>query len=70
MFPPEQLTNKMEDVLRLDYQLAIEALQYENVGEIREKYQEIAALQRQYVGSHANEDKDKGITITVRIDTV
>ena len=70
MFPPEQLTNKMEDVLRLDYQLAIEALQYENVGEIREKDQEIAALQKRYVGSHANEDKDKGITITVGIDTV
>lgn len=70
MFPQKQVTNKMEDVLRLDYQLAIEALQYENVGEIREKDQEIAALQKRYVGSHANEDKDKGITITVGIDTV
>ena len=47
----------------------IRAIQRENTGlqdEIRAKDQEIAALQRRYVGYLANEDKNNGITIIAK----
>ena len=47
----------------------IQAIQYENVGlqgKIRVKDQQIAALQRRYVGYLANEDKNNGITIIAK----
>ena len=50
-----------------DYQ--IQVIQYENVGlqgKIRAKDQQIAALQRRYVGYLANEDKNNGITIIAK----
>lgn len=47
----------------------IRGIQHENVGlqdEIRAKDQQIAALQRRYVGYFANEDKNNGITIIAK----
>ena len=47
----------------------IQAIQYENVGlqgKIRVKDQQIAALQRRYVGYLANEEKNNGITIIAK----
>ena len=47
----------------------IHAIQYENVslqGEIRAKDQQIAILQRRYVGYLLNEDKNNGISIIAK----
>ena len=47
----------------------IQAIQYENVGlqgEIRAKDQQIATLQRRYVGYLLNEDKNNGISIIAK----
>ena len=47
----------------------IQTIRHENVGlrgETRAKYQEIAALQRHYMGYLTNEDKNNGITIIAK----
>ena len=49
-----------------DHDNQIKAIQYENVGlqgKIRAKDQQIAALQRRYVGYLSDEDKNNGISI-------
>ena len=75
----QQLTNKMKEddqqaIKEKDAALAhrdnqIQAIQYENVGlqgEIIAKDQQIATLQRRYVGYLSNEDKNNGISIITK----
>ena len=52
-----------------DHDNQIKAIQYENVGlqgKIRAKDQQIAALQRRYVGYLSDEDKNNGISIIAK----
>ena len=76
MFPHirQRLTNKMEEdqgTRQQERDNRIQTIQYENIGlqdEIRAKAkdQQIAALQRRYMGYLANKDKKNGITIIAK----
>ena len=69
----QQLIGKKSDDLKCEHQQVYKGIQFKTIvlrGEIQAKIQEIAALQRRYIGHFSNEDKNDDITIIARNNEV